>query len=165
LPDLEGAVGDADLDDGQAAVALAWAGLDPANLVVVAARVARYHVRMKAVLVAAVLAAADVGCGGPALQGLPHPNNGAMAAGFAAVAGAATLASPASAQKSAEAQSKQGAVDGKKPVNVKETVPSDVLDRLDHPAPDDGTPKAQPLPPAQDPKLDTSDDDARSPGQ
>src|SRR5579883_1596553 len=109
---------------------------------------------MKAVLLAVVAA-----CGGPALQNLPHPNNGVMAAGFAAVAGAATLASPASAQKSAESQSKAGAVD-KRPVNVKETVPSDVLDRLDTQPPDDGKPKPQPLPPAQDPQPDTSDDEA-----
>ena len=90
-----------------------------------------------------------VGCGGPALQNIPHPNNTAMAAGFAAVAGAATLASPADAQKKAESQTKTGP--NNKPVKVNESVPESALDNLDHQAPDDGTPKAQPLPPMQDP--------------
>ena len=93
-------------------------------------------------------------CGGPALQNVPHPNNGAMAGGFAAAAAAATLADPAAAQKSAESQQNAGKVD-KKPVKVNQTVPSDVLDRVDHPPPDDGEPKAQPLPPGQDPKEET----------
>lgn len=101
-------------------------------------------------------------CGGPALQNVPHPNNTAMAAGFAAAAAGATLASPADAQKKAEAQSKGQPAD-KKPKNVKETVPGDVLDRLDHPPPDDGKPKAQPLPPAQDPKTDPDDETAPQP--
>lgn len=92
-----------------------------------------------------------VSCGGPALQNVPHPNNGAMAGGFAAAAAAATLASPGMAQKSAESQQNAGSAD-KKPVKVNETVPADVLDRVDHPPPDDGKPKAEPLPPGQDPK-------------
>jgi hypothetical protein len=103
---------------------------------------------MRALLVCVLL-----GCGGPALQNVPHPSNGAMAAGFAAVAGAATLASPADAQKKAEAQSK-GNPNNNKPMNVKETVPESALDSLDHQQPDDGKPKAQPLPPMQEPKLE-----------
>ena len=87
------------------------------------------------------------------MQNVPHPNNAAMAAGFAAAAGAATLASPADAQKHAEEKGK-GDPAGKKPVDVKEQVPADVFDRLDNPPPDDGKPKAQPLPPMQEPKLE-----------
>ena len=71
---------------------------------------------MRALLLLAVL-----GCGGPALQNVPHPNNAAMGAGFAAAAAAATLASPADAQKHAEEKGK-GDPAGKQPVNVKEQV-------------------------------------------
>src|SRR5256885_4135075 len=102
---------------------------------------------MRALLLVAVL-----GCGGPALQNVPHPNNAAMGAGFAAAAAAATLASPADAQKHAEEKGK-GDPAGKQPVNVKEQVPKDVFDRLDNPAPDDGKPKPQPQPPMEEPKL------------
>jgi hypothetical protein len=109
---------------------------------------------MKAALVIAL--SAMLGCGGPLLQNVPHPNNTAMAAGFAGAAAAATAISPANAQKNVESANKAGARD-KRPVNVKETVPADVLDRLDNPTPDDGKPKAEPLPPGQDPKMDTSD--------
>lgn len=74
-----------------------------------------------------VLAAA---CGGPpVLQNAPRPNPTAVAAGAAAVAGAATLADPAAAQKKQE-EKKDGAPTGKAKKNV-ETVPPDVLDRLD----------------------------------
>jgi hypothetical protein len=113
---------------------------------------------MKAALVLALSTVIFVGlgCGGPLLQNVPHPNNAAMAGGFAGAAAAATAISPANAQKNIEAANKAGARD-KKPVNVKETVPPDVLDRLDNPTPDDGKPKAEPLPPGQDPKLDTTD--------
>jgi hypothetical protein len=109
---------------------------------------------MKAAL--AWVSFAALGCGGPLLQNVPHPNNAAMGAGFAGAAAAATAISPAAAQKNVEAANKAGARD-KKPVDVKETVPRDVLDRLDNPAPDDGKPKAEPLPPGQDPKIDSGD--------
>ena len=111
---------------------------------------------MRAVLLAVLLAA----CGGPALQNVPHPNNAAMAGGFAALAGAATLASPHDAAKKAE---EKGPAADSKPQKVKEHVPSDVFDRLDeqdakgsgsaasHARPDDETRGAPLLLPGQAP--------------
>lgn len=76
-----------------------------------------------------VLALAACG-GGPApiLRNVPQPNAAAVAAAAAAVAGAATLASPHDAAKRQETNKQ---VDEKKPIKVDQTVPSDVLDRLD----------------------------------
>ncbi len=81
---------------------------------------------MRGTLLALVLAVAA--CGGPALQNLPHPNNAAMAGGFAAAAAAVTLASPTDAAKKAE--SNKVSPDAK-PQKVKEQVPAGVFDRLD----------------------------------
>lgn len=92
-----------------------------------------YHPIMKSValLLAAAVAASLGGCGGqPALANAPHPNNAAMAGGAAAAAAALTLVDPDAATRKPE--KKQEA--DKQPVEVKETVPSDVLDRADHPA-------------------------------
>jgi len=70
-----------------------------------------------------------VGCGGPVLRNAPRPNPTVMAAAAAAVAGAATLADPDAAAKRQE-QKKEGEV-AKPPQKVTDTVPHDVLDRLD----------------------------------
>jgi hypothetical protein len=80
---------------------------------------------MRGALLAVVLAA----CGGPALQNAPHPNNAAMAGGFAALAGAATLASPHDAAKKAEGE--KGVPAEAKPQKVKEHVPASAFDHLD----------------------------------
>ena len=94
---------------------------------------------------AVVLAA----CGGgpdPILRNVPAPNKAAVAGAAAAIAGAATLASPADAAKR---QEKNKTPDEKKPIKVDETVPSDVLDRLDarqQPEPEPA-PATQPAPP------------------
>jgi len=93
-----------------------------------------YHPIMKSVallLVAAVAASLGCGCGGqPALANVPHPNNAAMAGGAAAAAAALTLVDPDAATRKPEKRQEEE----KQPVDVKETVPSDVLDRADHPA-------------------------------
>ena len=65
--------------------------------------------------------------GGPALGGVPHPNNAAMAGGVAAAAAAITLADPHAADRKPE----QRAEDEKRPVDVKENVPASAFDRLD----------------------------------
>ena len=68
-------------------------------------------------------------CGGPpVLAGAPRPDPGVVAAIAAAVATGATIADPSSAGKKPEAArvSQSEAAGGKR-----ETVPSDVLDRLD----------------------------------
>jgi len=65
--------------------------------------------------------------GGPALGGVPHPNNAAMAGGVAAAAAAITLADPHAADRKPE----QRTQDEKRPVDVKEQVPASALDRLD----------------------------------
>ena len=69
------------------------------------------------------------GCGGPILQNAPRPNPAVMAGAAAAVAGAATLADPDAAAHKQE----QKKPDRQKPkdVRVDQTVPADVLDRLD----------------------------------
>jgi hypothetical protein len=61
----------------------------------------------------------------PALANVPKPNTGAVAGGAAAAAAAITLASP----DSHNPEKKQD--QEKKPMKVKENVPSGVLDRLD----------------------------------
>src|SRR5262249_18612777 len=84
-----------------------------------------------------------LGCGGgqqPMLANVPHPNNAAMAGGAAAAAAAITLASPDSAAQKPEKNQNQE----KHEVDVKESVPSDVLDRLDQPANGAGATQATP---------------------
>ncbi len=76
---------------------------------------------------AALVMLLSVACGGPALQNVPHPNNAAMAGGFAAAAAAITLASPDTATRKPE----KNISDDQKGVTVKEHVTSDVLDRAD----------------------------------
>jgi hypothetical protein len=70
-----------------------------------------------------------MGCGGPVLRNAPRPNPVHVAAGAAAIAGAATLADPDAAKRRQE-QKRESDV-GKRPQNVDNDVPSDVLDRLD----------------------------------
>src|SRR5262245_36663309 len=68
------------------------------------------------------------GCGGqPALANAPHPDPGIIAGAAAAAAAAATLADPDAAARKPE---KREEVE-KRPVEVKEHVTKDVLDRLD----------------------------------
>ena len=85
--------------------------------------------RMKVLawLSAIVLAACGAGPD-PILRNVPQPNKAAAAGAAAAIAGAATLASPDAAAKRVE-QNK--VPDEKKPIEVKQTVPSDVFDRLE----------------------------------
>ena len=87
------------------------------------------------------------GCGEPILKNAPKPDPGAVAGAAAAAAAAATLADPQAAGRRQEQKTK-GEPDNRG-VEVKETVPADVLDRLDHPR-DAGTEAAaaaQPAPP------------------
>jgi hypothetical protein len=69
-------------------------------------------------------------CGEPVLRNAPKPDPGAVAGVAAAAAAAITLASPQAAAARQE-QKQRGEPDGRG-VEVKESVPSDVLDRLDH---------------------------------
>src|SRR5438105_15495398 len=82
--------------------------------------------RMVALLVA-------IGCGSqpdhPFLANAPHPDNGAVAGVAAAAAAAVTLADPNAAARKPEKKDDQE----KRPIEVKEHVTSDVLDRLDKP--------------------------------
>ena len=75
-------------------------------------------------------------CGEPILKNAPKPDPGSVAGVAAAAAAAATLASPESAARRQE-QLQKGEPDNRG-VKVKETVPSDVLDRLDRAPPDAG---------------------------
>jgi hypothetical protein len=69
-------------------------------------------------------------CGEPILRNAPKPDPGTVAGVAAAAAAAATLASPqTAAQKQEEKTKGEPNVRG---VEVKETVPADVFDRLDH---------------------------------
>jgi hypothetical protein len=77
------------------------------------------------VLLAACGAAPDK----PLLANVPQPPTGAVAGAAAAAAAAITLADPDAATRGPE---KKQEVE-KKPVKVKESVPGDVLDRLDGP--------------------------------
>lgn len=83
------------------------------------------------------------GCGEPILRNAPKPNPGAVAGVAAAAAAAATLAAPQAAAQRQEEKTR-GEPDNRG-VEVKETVPADVLDRLDHQGP------AQPPAPAAAP--------------
>jgi hypothetical protein len=92
------------------------------------------------------------------LKNAPKPDPGAVAGVAAAAAAAATLASPDYAAKKQE-EKKAGEPEGRG-VEVKQTVPADVFDRIDHGSPDAGveaTPPAPaappPLPPSAVPRL------------
>lgn len=69
------------------------------------------------------------GCGEPILKNAPKPDPGAVAGVAAAAAAAATLADPRAASAMQEQKTK-GEPDNRG-VEVKETVPSWVLDKLD----------------------------------
>jgi hypothetical protein len=90
------------------------------------------------------------GCGEPILKNAPKPDPGAVAGVAAAAAAAATLADPQAAGRRQEQKSK-GEPDNRG-VEVKETVPSDVMDRLDHRT-DAGTDAAAPVQPALPPSM------------
>lgn len=89
-------------------------------------------------------------CGGPpALQNAPRPNPAAVAGAAAAVAGAAMLADPDAAARRANAEKERDHVDAARGVEVRQTVPADVLDRLDAAkAPRDAGADAEPEPDA-----------------
>ena len=77
--------------------------------------------------IALVLALVACG-GGTVLQNAPRPNPAAVAGVAAAAAALLTAADPNAATRKPE---KKDQTPGQ-PVEVKETVPPDVLDRLDH---------------------------------
>ena len=81
------------------------------------------------------VAVALCACGEPILRNAPKPDPGTVAGVAAAAAAAATLASPQGAAKRQE-QATKGEPDNRG-VEVKETVPADVLDRLDQRHPSD----------------------------
>jgi ribosomal protein L12E/L44/L45/RPP1/RPP2 len=78
----------------------------------------------------------------------PKPDPGAVAGVAAAAAAAATLASPQAAAHKQEENNKGEPDD--RGVEVKETVPADVFDRLDHKAGDAGVDVAAPADPAHE---------------
>jgi hypothetical protein len=98
-------------------------------------------------------------CGEPILKNAPRPDPGAVAGVAAAAAAAATLAAPDSAAKRQE-QKKQGEPEARS-VEVRETVPPAVFDRLDQPGRDagadggaaSGAAVPPPLPPSELPRL------------
>src|SRR5262245_32380591 len=75
-------------------------------------------------------------CGEPILKNAPKPDPGAVAGVAAAAAAAATLASPDTAARRQEQLQKDEP--DNRGVKVKETVPADVLDRLDRTPQDAG---------------------------
>jgi hypothetical protein len=75
-------------------------------------------------------------CGEPILKNAPKPDPGAVAGVAAAAAAAATLASPQSAANRQE-ERQRGEPDNRG-VEVKETVPGDVFDKLDRAGTDAG---------------------------
>jgi hypothetical protein len=85
-------------------------------------------------------------CGEPLLRNAPKPDPGVVAGVAAAAAAAATLASPQAAAKKQEQKTKGEPDD--RGVEVKETVPADVFDRLDRKAGDAGVDAAAPAAPA-----------------
>ncbi|HET7503082.1 MAG TPA: hypothetical protein VFK02_18805 [Kofleriaceae bacterium] len=82
-------------------------------------------------------------CGEPILRNAPKPDPGAVAGVAAAAAAATTLADPQGAAKRQE-QKSRGEPDDRG-VEVRETVPADVLDRLDRHLRDAGV-DAEPAP-------------------
>lgn len=85
-------------------------------------------------------------CGEPILRNAPKPDPGAVAGVAAAAAAAATLAAPQAAAQRQEQKNKGEPND--RGVEVKETVPPDVFDRIDHKASDAGVDAAAPAAPA-----------------
>jgi hypothetical protein len=73
----------------------------------------------------------------PFLANAPHPDTAAVAAGAAATAAAITLVDPDAATRGKPEKASPDVE--KKPVEVKQSVPSDVFDRLDHPAASSGS--------------------------
>ena len=82
---------------------------------------------MRTITLLMSIALGSGGCGGPALGGVPHPNNAAMAGGVAAAAAALTLADPHAADRKPEQRTEEE----KRPVDVKEQVPASAFDHLD----------------------------------
>jgi hypothetical protein len=103
----------------------------------------RYGRAMRGTLCIVIL---FLGCGEPILRNAPKPDPGAAAGVAAAAAAAVTLASPQTAAQRQEQQQK-GEPDNRG-VKVKETVPADVLDRLDHHPQDAGVDGAAAAAPA-----------------
>ena len=83
----------------------------------------------------------------PFLANAPHPDTAAVAAGAAATAAAITLVDPNAATRGKPEKATSDAE--KKPVEVKQNVPPDVLDRLDHPAAGNGSTAPEPKPAAK----------------
>jgi hypothetical protein len=83
----------------------------------------------------------------PFLSNAPHPDNAAVAGVAAGAAAAAVLADP-NAQTRGKPE-KPADTTEKQPIDVKESVPSDVLDRADHAKTE---PKAEETKPAAAPK-------------
>jgi hypothetical protein len=110
-----------------------------------------------------------VGCGGPVLRNAPRANPNVVAASAAAIAGAATLADPDAAARRQEAK-REGDV-GKRPQEVNDRVPSNLLDQLDETERSDdddeiaADKKPAPIPAAPAPKAKHGADwpDARKP--
>jgi hypothetical protein len=76
-----------------------------------------------------VLALTLAACGGgPVLQNLPRPNPAVVAGIAAGAAAAATVANPGAAGKPKETEKP---LSERQPVRVKETIPGDVLDRME----------------------------------
>lgn len=75
-------------------------------------------------------------CGEPVLRNAPKPNPAAVAGVAAATAAAITLASPQTA--AANQEKKNQGEPNDRAIEVKQTVPSDVLDRVDSPPSDAG---------------------------
>jgi hypothetical protein len=70
------------------------------------------------------------GCGGsPVLSGLPRPNKTAAAGIALGAAAAATAIDPQGGQRIKEAGEEKEAQ--KRPIEVKETIPPDLLDKID----------------------------------
>jgi hypothetical protein len=88
-------------------------------------------------------------CGEPILRNAPKPDPGVVAGVAAAAAAAATLAAPDAAAKKQEQKTKGEPDD--RGVEVKETVPADVFDRLDRKAGDAGVDGAGAAPAAPPP--------------
>jgi hypothetical protein len=84
----------------------------------------------------------------PFLANAPHPDNAAVAGGAAAAAAAMTLADPNAATRGKPEKGKPD--EEKAPIEVKENVPRDVLDRADQ-QPTPASP-AQPAPAASSAK-------------
>jgi hypothetical protein len=85
-------------------------------------------------VVVLLLLVASAACGAepkqPFLANAPHPDNAAVAGGAAAAAAALTIVDPDAATRGKP--EKPADTGEKKPIEVKENVPSAVFDRLDH---------------------------------